>query len=107
MTIEDIKIAKDIFGPSILVLKGKTRHTKPSPVIYDIVNVPNNLKNLHKVMILDADVFFVNNIPFLCAISHNVEFTTSLHLHNQTKKQLVEVSKKSAMSMSNMGLKLY
>jgi hypothetical protein len=43
VTTEDIEIAETIFGPEIGVLEGKSRHHRPTPVVADYVDIPEEL----------------------------------------------------------------
>jgi hypothetical protein len=43
VTTEDIDIAQAIFGPDIGVIKGKTTPHRPTPVVADYVDIPEEI----------------------------------------------------------------
>ena len=43
ITVEDLKICIEIFGPNIAALKGKSVRTKPKVVVKDYIDVPKDL----------------------------------------------------------------
>ena len=65
VTIEDIKIAEDIFGPNIHALKGKTRRKAPTRVEVDYVEVPHNIMMRHKNVVLCGISFLCRDTSFL------------------------------------------
>jgi hypothetical protein len=60
---QDVDVALKIWGPNVALLKGKTVCRKPSLVLEDIVEVPKELRQLHKMVTLTIDIFFVNSAP--------------------------------------------
>ena len=60
VTVEDINISIDIFGPDIFALKGKTTCKKTLPVVSDIVKVPSKVLHKHKNVTISADFMFMN-----------------------------------------------
>ena len=45
-------------------------------VVNDYICISKQLKNLVKIVTIDADIMFVNNIPFLVTVSQNIVLTT-------------------------------
>ena len=90
VTLKDVHIAEDVYGPSISALKSKTKRTSPSPVIHDSIQVPKFLTALQKEVIVDVDIFFVNKMPFLGSVSQNIVLTTTEWLPNQKEDTLAK-----------------
>ena len=65
VTIEDVKNCEQIFGAPVASLKGKTTRQKPDIVTTDYFEVPKDILHRHKNVILSADIFYVQRIPFL------------------------------------------
>ena len=55
VTIEDIEIAKQIFGSDIGSLKGKTTRQKPIPVVKDYIAIPEELYAKQQDIVLCID----------------------------------------------------
>jgi hypothetical protein len=55
VTTEDIDIAEAIFGPDIGVIKGKTTHHRPNPVVADYVDIPEELLDCQQNVTLCID----------------------------------------------------
>ena len=85
VTLQDIEVAQKIQGDNLSVpdLKGKTTKSKPPPVVSDFVKVPQEILDIHKAVIISANVFFVNGNPFLLTISWHLAFTTVSRLENK------------------------
>jgi hypothetical protein len=88
VTIQDVYNALRIWGKNIAALKGKTTWSKPTPVKRNYVKVPKELLQLHKNVFLTADIFFVNEIPFLLTLSRKICFTAVSHLANKSVPQI-------------------
>jgi hypothetical protein len=63
VTSKDVDVALKILGPSVAFLKGKTVHQKPPFVMKDVIDVPKEIRQLHKRVTLTIDIFFVNDVP--------------------------------------------
>jgi len=83
VTTEDAMVASKIWGPDVPSLKGKTTHRTPPTVRTDIVEIPIEICQLHWIVTLSIDVFFVNKIPFFITLSQKLMFTTVTHLENR------------------------
>jgi hypothetical protein len=84
MTVQDIDVARNIWGKNIAALKGKTTQSKSIPVARDYVKVPMELMKLHKEMLLTTEKMFVNKIPFFLALSRKFCFMAVNHLADRT-----------------------
>jgi hypothetical protein len=69
ITIDDINIAEQVFGPDVGALKGKTTRVKPAPVVADYLEVPKELITKHSNITLCIDGMKINGIPFLTTVS--------------------------------------
>jgi hypothetical protein len=82
VTAQDVDVALKIWGPSVALLKGKTVRRKPPLVSEDIVEVPKELRILHKRVTLTIDIFFVNSAPYFATLSLRICFLSVTHLQN-------------------------
>jgi hypothetical protein len=69
VTNDDIKNANKIFGTDLATIRGKTVRRHPKRVITDHVNIPQLLVDANQRVTLEADVMFVNSVPFLVSVS--------------------------------------
>ena len=76
VTLDDVRIATDIFGKNLGALKGKTTSRSEPHVITSISPVPIEIMKTHKQVTLAVDIMFVNKIPFLVTTSRNIHFGT-------------------------------
>ncbi len=76
----NISNARNIFGPDLASIHGKTVRQTPAPVVADYVAIPWQLVDANKAVTLVADVFFVDGIAFLITVSRRIKFVTTEHL---------------------------
>ena len=72
-----------VWGPSIAMLKGKTVRMTPQIVRQDVIEIPKEIRELHKEVTLAIDIFFVNKIPFFITYSLVICFLLVTHLSNR------------------------
>jgi hypothetical protein len=89
ITIHNVDNATQIFAPDLANLRGKTMGVKPDHIRVKYARISKNFIQLHKHMILVADVMFVNGLPFLVTSSRGIRLVTIKHLPSQTAKCLV------------------
>jgi hypothetical protein len=64
--------------------------SKPEVVEIDIVRIPKEIQEVHKIISMSIDILFVNQIPFFITLSRNICFITVMHLAN---RKLVNILK--------------
>ena len=84
VTVEDITVAKDIWGKDISYLKGKTTRSRPTPVQYDSIKIPAELKSKHREVMLCMDTIYINKLPFLTTIGILLYYCTCTAIENGT-----------------------
>jgi hypothetical protein len=72
----NITNARTIFGPDLTSVWGNTVCQTPAPVVADHVEEPRVVVETNKVVMMAADIFFVNGTPFLVTLSRNIMFVT-------------------------------
>lgn len=88
MTVQDAEVALKIWGPNIAALKGKTTRKMPEPVVGDNVQIPKEICELHHIISMSIDIFFVNGIPFFITLSRSIYFTTVTHLKDRKMESI-------------------
>jgi hypothetical protein len=81
--MRDVDVALKIYGPSVALLKGKTVRQTAPVVRQDVVQVPKEIRMLHKRVALSIDIFFVNSIPYFATLSMKICFLSVTHLSNR------------------------
>ncbi len=61
------------------------------PVVADYVAVPCSLVETNKVVMMAADVFFVDGTAFLLTMSQRIKFITAEHVPMRTAKSLSSI----------------
>ena len=79
----DIAVAKDIFGPNLGALKGKTAWWPNPHVAMGVDGVPPEIIKAHHSIVLTMDLMFINKVAFLVTISRNLKFGTVEALPNR------------------------
>ena len=82
VTLEDIAIAEEVFGPDIHALKGKTIRKAPPIIEVDCIEVPQEMLKSHDNVAMGLDVMKVNGPPFPLTVSSKLKFMTVEFLEN-------------------------
>ena len=68
VTVQDRYVVIAILGKDIFSLKVNTTRKKTIPVTEDLIQVLKELIKLHRDVLITADIFFVNTIPFFLTL---------------------------------------
>jgi hypothetical protein len=58
-----------------------------------MVEVPTEIRDLHRIMTISFDIFFINKVPFFLTLSRKICFSTVTHLANQKISTIFTVFK--------------
>ena len=90
--VQDIQNAEFIWGPDIGCLKGKTVWTQPPAVRVQNYNIPLQVMQQYRHVILSAEIMKVNNIPFFMTISKHIKVGSAGKLDNIEDKTILRLS---------------
>ena len=62
---ENVTHGHKLVGENVKGLRGKTVHEKSEPEVTDYVQIPPEIVQKSKYVMLTADVMLVNNLPFV------------------------------------------
>jgi len=88
VTQSAVKNANQIFGPDLAGVRGRTVRRPPEAVRTDFVHIPQVILERHRLVVLTADVIFVNGIPFLVSLARGLNLLTAEFLPTRTAKSL-------------------
>jgi hypothetical protein len=106
VTVADLEIALNVWGPNISVLKGKTVRSQPGPVKLDVLQIPTEIRDLQKNITLSIDIFYVNKIPFLVTLSRVLCFVTVMHLVDKKASTVFKILEYVVKYYSEKGFKI-
>ena len=73
ITAEDVNISELSFGPDMGALKVKTTRQTPKPVQYDTIEIPPEIRDIHKDITLCFDIIYVNGMHFMNSINATIK----------------------------------
>ena len=91
VSIEDINIAEEIYGPSINMMKGKTTRMKYHQIIDDKFDLPEELYAVTKKITSMIDTMAVNRCLFLITISLDLYYRSANYIRNKTIINYIQV----------------
>jgi hypothetical protein len=80
---QDVDVALKVWGNQVPMLKGKTVRQKPPVVTEDVVQVPKEIRLLHRCVTLVIDIFFVNSISYFASLSLRICFLSVTHMSDR------------------------
>ena len=106
LTKADVKAAKDINGPDVGCLTGKTVRRDPTAVRPLKISLPVDLFARYRDVVLTMDVMHANNVPFLVTRSRNIQFGTAKELPRVTIPNLMESLTRTINLYRNRGFRV-
>ena len=103
---EDIRIARDILGPNIGSLKGKTPRRKIRPGVKGRDAVPPEILKAHKRLSISFDIFYVNQVAFLLTYSSTIRFITVKALSNRQTMTIVKALREVIRKYESRGFEV-
>ena len=88
VTKSAVKNANLIFGPDLAGVRGRTVRRPPEAVRTDFVHIPRIFLDRHQMIMLTADIMFVNGVPFLVSLARSLNLLTAEFLPVRTAKSL-------------------
>ena len=90
ITLADIKVAQEIYGPDIAALKGKSTRRRPIPVIDTTIDIPDELLKIQKEVTLAIDGMVINGLHFLTTVSLHIYYRTLHYTPSKTSEKYRE-----------------
>ena len=103
VTTADVNLATKVFGPDIGSIKVKTTRRKPTPVVSNIIEIPDELLELQKDLTLSLDGMTINSLKFLTTISHDLMYRTAQYVQRNNAMNY-ESCMDEIMAVYNRGL---
>ena len=107
VTRADIFSAKDILGPEVGSIKGKTVRIGAESVQMDLEQIPATIMERYRRVTLGADIMFVNKIPFFVIISRAIKFGTLELLKNRKIPTILEAVRHVYRTYKQQGFQIY
>ena len=86
--LEDIKVAEDIFGPDMAVLKGKSTRPRPKAVLQDWGEIPPEISYKHRRVELCIDLMYINRVGLMTSIDRSIHYRAVVPIFSKTPKEL-------------------
>jgi hypothetical protein len=84
VTTEDVNKAEMIFGADILSLKGKLTCCKSTPVVEDVIEIPEELIMQNCKIDLCIVIMYVNECGFMTTIDRTIQCRSAIPIKNCT-----------------------
>ena len=90
VTIEDVDLATQIFGPDIGCIKGKSIRKKPSIARNNLIELPYELQNRTFKVIMYIDIITINTCKFITTITSELNYRTIHYIKTSNAEELTK-----------------
>jgi hypothetical protein len=84
VTTKDVNLAVKAFGPDVGNIKGKATRRRPTPVLNNMIEIPDKLLEVQRDVVMSMDGMTVNSLKFLTMISHEIFYRTAQYVQTNT-----------------------
>jgi hypothetical protein len=106
VTMDDTQVMWNIWGPSVIKMKGNSTRQKTIRKSSSIVTVPREFITAQKNITMSVDFFFINKYVFLTTVSTNVCFTTTSHCSTRKVRHYWNFLKEVLLIYNRRGLRV-
>ena len=85
VTTKDINLAEKVYGPDVGTRKGKNTRRRPNPVVSTMIELPDELLDIHKEVTVSLDGLEINNVKFMTTIAHDLYYCTAQYISDTVK----------------------
>ena len=71
-------------------MKGKLTRRKPNPLRMDVVEIPPEITEQHRNLILSVDLMYVNGLPMMTSIDRSIRFRSLVPLDSRSKGDMLD-----------------
>ena len=103
ITAEDFDRSLSIFGTSEPILKGRMTASSPTCHTMTTLDVPAELRSIHKKVKLYTDLFYVNDLIFLAIKSDNINYLSIDHMKNSKATTIINHLKDAVNKYATRG----
>ena len=102
----DILRAEDIFGANIGSLQGKTVRKKSARIVTTIHELPTEIVQRYGEVTIEADIMYINGIPFVVTTSRHIHFCTAELIKNEKSTTIAKAIKQVIQIYHRRGFKV-
>jgi len=102
----DILHAEDIFGANIGSLQGKTVWKKSPRIVTTIHELPTDIAQRHGEVTIEADIMYINGIPFVVTTSRHIHFCRAELIKNDKSTTIATAIKQVIQIYHRRGFKV-
>ena len=102
LTPRDVKIMRDIYGPNLGDLKGKTKRGRPTTTDVEYVDTATREQQS-----LEEDIMFVESIPFFISLSTPLGLIITTMLRTRTQRDVWEAQFQQLSIYKSEGFKVH